>query len=366
MAGKALKSSGKQVIKYSRDGAVERNLAENSEKRISDRTEDAVLKVEHTDEKLTVRGERTEQPTQEESHKRHKPHYEPEQQTVAENTQPSALQFEDKTFKFDDTVNPAPAANNMAAGVPPTPENTAEEQQAETPEETTAAQQATDRRDIPNEAPQDNSIIENLFAEFYGRDNATDDSAKPSGKFEFKKSEQPASDTDKKRKSSRLQEETKTDSKLKTETESTSLKQDTEKSSLAFVSAVAVDGDAADSAEKTKSKRRIALKDKREDALSEESENADTLKFEHTDRSLEKQSHFADRLSDGSAASKKLKANKGVVEEVSPEDAKRQDVRKQQRKAQQAEIAKMKAGASVEPLTDDEVTGAVRRAKQTA
>ena len=40
MAGKALKASGKQVIKYSRDGAVARDLAESSETRISGRTED--------------------------------------------------------------------------------------------------------------------------------------------------------------------------------------------------------------------------------------------------------------------------------------------------------------------------------------
>jgi hypothetical protein len=40
MAGKALKSSGKQVIKYSHDGAVERDLAESSETRIGGRTED--------------------------------------------------------------------------------------------------------------------------------------------------------------------------------------------------------------------------------------------------------------------------------------------------------------------------------------
>ena len=39
MAGKALKASGKQVIKYSRDGAVARDLAESSETRISGRTE---------------------------------------------------------------------------------------------------------------------------------------------------------------------------------------------------------------------------------------------------------------------------------------------------------------------------------------
>lgn len=40
MAGKVLKSSGKRVMKYSRDGVVERDLAESSETRISGRTED--------------------------------------------------------------------------------------------------------------------------------------------------------------------------------------------------------------------------------------------------------------------------------------------------------------------------------------
>ena len=119
MAGKALKASGKQVIKYSRDGAVARDLAESSETRISGRTEDAVLKVEHTDEILTVRGERPEQTPQEESHKRHKPHYEAEQQTATENTQPSALQFEDKTFKISETDTPAPVTNEPQPAVEP-------------------------------------------------------------------------------------------------------------------------------------------------------------------------------------------------------------------------------------------------------
>ena len=383
MAGKALKASGKQVIKYSRDGAVARDLAESSETRISGRTEDAVLKVEHTDERLNVRGVSSEQPEPEHKHRRHTPQ---EQQNTDTGKSSTDLKFEDKTFKFDDTVNPAPAANNTSAGVPPTPENTAEEQQAETSEETTATQQATDRRDIPDEAPQDNSIIENLFAEFYGRDDAADDSAKPSGKFEFKKSEQPASDTDKKRKSSRLQEETKADSKLKAETASTSLKQDTEKSSLSFNSASAVGVDITDAVEETQSKRRTALKDKREDALSEESENAETLKFEHNDRSLEKKLHFADKLSTGSSASKKLSESKLPREEISEEEQARQNVRKRQRKAQQAEQAKKKAETTVDdkvsetfdkteqvlpltdiqPLSEEERTLAVRSAARKA
>ncbi len=365
MAGKALKASGKRVMKYSRDGAVERDLAENSETRISGRTEDAVLKVEHTDERLNVHSVSSEPSEPEQKHRRHTPQ---EQQNTDTGQSSTDLKFEDKTFKFDDTVNPAPAGNDTAAGVPATQENTAEEQQTETPEDTNTAQMVADRKDIPDETPKDNSIIENLFAEFYGRDDTPADSVKSSGKFEFKKNEQSASEADKKRKLSRLQEDTKVDSKLITEAASTFLKQDTEKSSLAFVSAAvaASDGDAPDDADVSKSKRRTALKDKREDALSEESENADTLKFEHIDRSHEKQSHFADKLSDGSAASKKLKAAKGGAEEVSEEDVKRLEVRKQQRKAQQAEMAKKKAETSAEPLTYDEVTSAVRRARNNA
>ncbi len=62
MAEKALKAIGKRVMKYSRDGAVERDLLQQSETRISGRTEDAVLKVEHTDDRLNTRGDTSEQP----------------------------------------------------------------------------------------------------------------------------------------------------------------------------------------------------------------------------------------------------------------------------------------------------------------
>ena len=44
MAGKELKASSKKVLKISRDGAVERDLVQESETRISGRTQDAVLK----------------------------------------------------------------------------------------------------------------------------------------------------------------------------------------------------------------------------------------------------------------------------------------------------------------------------------
>lgn len=46
MAGKELKSSDKTVLKYSRDGVLEKKLTDQSETRVSRRTEEAVLKTE--------------------------------------------------------------------------------------------------------------------------------------------------------------------------------------------------------------------------------------------------------------------------------------------------------------------------------
>ena len=109
MAGKALKASGKRVMKYSRDGAVERDLAENSESRISGRTEDAVLQKARTDERFNAHGTVPEQPETEQKHRRHNPSDVQEQPQNTENGQSSSdLKFEDKTFKFDDTDIPAP------------------------------------------------------------------------------------------------------------------------------------------------------------------------------------------------------------------------------------------------------------------
>ena len=105
MAGKALKASGKRVMKYSCDGAVERNLAESSETRISGRTEDAVLKVEHTDERFNAHGTVPEQPETEQKHRRHNPSDVQEQPQNTENGQSNSdLKFEDKTFKFDTPI----------------------------------------------------------------------------------------------------------------------------------------------------------------------------------------------------------------------------------------------------------------------
>ncbi len=401
MAGKALKASGKRVMKYSRDGAVARDLAESSETRISGRTEDAVLKVEHTDERFNVRGVSSEQPEPEHKHRRHTPSdvQEPPQNT--DNVQSSTdLKFEDKTFKFNDTDIPAPSANEPApveapAGdeTPAVPDN--REHQPETPQGIVAVQVVSDHSDDTDEIPQDSFIIENLFAEFYGSDEAPAGGSK-SDKFSFRQDEQPAPDTGKKCKAGRLQEDMHGDSKLKAETASTSLKQDAAKSGLMFDSAVkpaeSIEGETA---EMTDGERISKLSHKRrqrrdepddDEAFAEESGNADTLKFEHTDRNLEKQSHFADKLSTGSSASKKLSESKLPREEISEEEQARQDVRKRQRKAQQAEQAKKKAETTVDdkvsetfdkteqvlpltdiqPLSEEERTRAVRAAARKA
>ena len=393
MAGKALKASGKRVMKYSRDGAVERDLAESSETRVSGRTEDAVLQKERNDERFDTRGVAPEQSDPEHKHRRHNPSDVQEQPQNTENGQSSSdLKFEDKTFKFDDTDIPAPAANEPApieapAGgeTPAVPDNS--EQQPETPQGTVAAQVIPDHSDDTDEIPQDSFIIENLFADFYGSDDAPASGSK-SEKFSFRQNEQP--DTDKKRKISRLQEDVTSDSKLKAESGNTALQQETANSSLVFspdaVKPVdSIEGESADGEGKSKLslKRRQRIDEPEEDeALSEESERADTLKFEHSDRSLEKQSLFADKLSTGSSASKKLTDGKLPREEISEEEQARQDVLKRQRKAQQAEKAKADADAKVSeafnktedilpvtaaaPLKNSEMTSAVHRARYKA
>ena len=78
MAGKALKASEKKVLKYSRDGAVEQNLVQGTETRISGRTEDAVLKADTPAEELYGKDHREAPET--ETPKHHKPRFIQEQQ----------------------------------------------------------------------------------------------------------------------------------------------------------------------------------------------------------------------------------------------------------------------------------------------
>ena len=52
MAGQELKATDKVVLKISRDGAVEKNLADGSTKRVSGKLREAVLKPTKTPEQL--------------------------------------------------------------------------------------------------------------------------------------------------------------------------------------------------------------------------------------------------------------------------------------------------------------------------
>lgn len=67
MAEKELKATEKTVLKHSRDGVVEKNLADSSEKRVSKHTEEAVLKTEAPSDmrfdKLQVAGIAAPEPT---------------------------------------------------------------------------------------------------------------------------------------------------------------------------------------------------------------------------------------------------------------------------------------------------------------
>ena len=85
MAGKALKAGGKRVMKYSRDGAVERDLLQQFETRISGRTEDAVLKTEAPADELFGKGHKPQE--QAEQPKHHKPRFIDEQQDTGSKLQ---------------------------------------------------------------------------------------------------------------------------------------------------------------------------------------------------------------------------------------------------------------------------------------
>ena len=50
MAGKELKATEKTVLKHSRDGVLEQNLADGSAKKVSNKAEEAVLKTARPDD----------------------------------------------------------------------------------------------------------------------------------------------------------------------------------------------------------------------------------------------------------------------------------------------------------------------------
>ena len=72
-------------MKYSRDGAVERDLLQQSETRISGRTEDAVLKAEAPADELFGKDHKSQE--QSEQPKHHKPRFIDEQQDTGSKLQ---------------------------------------------------------------------------------------------------------------------------------------------------------------------------------------------------------------------------------------------------------------------------------------
>ena len=109
MAGNALKASGKRIMKYSRDGAVERDLAESSETRISGSTEDAVLKTEAPADEMFGKNHKPEQDI--DHPKRHKPRFIDGQQDTGSKLQTDyATHREETPLTFENTA-PAPTTS---------------------------------------------------------------------------------------------------------------------------------------------------------------------------------------------------------------------------------------------------------------
>ena len=121
MAGKALKASGKQVIKYSRDGAVARDLLQQSETRISGRTEDAVLKTEAPADDMLGKNHKPELDM--EPPKRHKPRFIDEQQDTGSKLQADyATHREETPLTFENTAPvPTTSVENTETTIPEKP-----------------------------------------------------------------------------------------------------------------------------------------------------------------------------------------------------------------------------------------------------
>ncbi len=121
MAGKQLQASGKKVMKYSRDGAVERDLLQQSETRISGRTEDAMLKVEHTDDEMFGKNHKPEQDI--DHPKRHKPRFIDEQQDTGSKLQADYATHREETLLTFENTAPAPTTSveNTETTIPEKP-----------------------------------------------------------------------------------------------------------------------------------------------------------------------------------------------------------------------------------------------------
>ena len=121
MAGKQLQASGKRVMKYSRDGAVESDLLQQSETRISGRTEDAVLKTEAPADEMFGKNHKPEQDI--DHPKRHKPRFIDEQQDTGSKLQADyATHREETPLTFENTAPmPTTSVENTETTIPEKP-----------------------------------------------------------------------------------------------------------------------------------------------------------------------------------------------------------------------------------------------------
>ena len=121
MAGKALKASGKRVMKYSRDGAVERDLLQQSEIRISDRTEDAVLKTEAPADELFGKDHKPQEQAEQPKHQ--KLRFIDEQQDTGSKLQADYATHREETPLTFETTAPVPTTSveNTETTIPEKP-----------------------------------------------------------------------------------------------------------------------------------------------------------------------------------------------------------------------------------------------------
>lgn len=183
MAGKELKAQSKKVLKISRDGAVERDLVQKSEIRISGITQDAVLKKDSPVDELFASHEKP-QDTAEKPKKR-KPRFIDTQQQEASKLQAdyvtqrseTPLTFETSTVSEDKQAVSEQPADNSAI-----PEQTADDKKPEHVETQKSADSRNDSSDL-SDAPQDYNS--EAYSDWRSEDTGVPKSEQPSGDRDF-------------------------------------------------------------------------------------------------------------------------------------------------------------------------------------
>ena len=116
MAGKQLQASEKKVLKISRDGVMERNLVQDTETRISRRSEDAILKAATSADELFGNDHKPRE--QAEQPKHHKPRFIDEQQDTGSKLQADYVTHEEETPPTSENNAPEPTPPVESTGFP--------------------------------------------------------------------------------------------------------------------------------------------------------------------------------------------------------------------------------------------------------